>query len=377
MEYKGFDFKPGNVYNFQSADGLAQVSPAQPDAAPTEAASYATSAGDLAYQKFSEWLTRALDELGFSPDLSPFLLETLHNQGDIYTLLCDLCSADGIDISIIREMADEINAQYVLVHTAYGSSEGRDEKGDTASDVDCGIDGSADPEADVCDDEETEGFNFIEKAIELEEYLETRYGATGQSTAFSADSIWQALCLCSGEVEHSCQLLESVLQALNECRPCRHLLQGGCFRSDCRFNHDLSSVPCRYWLLSASGCTLEQCPFSHNIEVVVSTISADTNSNGTTTFSGIIEDSHFPQLGATASDVSSKSLSYARKVAGSAVSYKDAASSKQCVQSSTSNPSLYQMKIGAPTSGKMVCKDETFGISDWVTSGSDFAWWIY
>jgi hypothetical protein len=47
--------------------------------------------------------------------------------------------------------------------------------------------------------------------------------------------------------------------------PCRHLLQGRCYRRDCAFEHDLAAVTCTYWL--ASGCASgAACPFAHALD---------------------------------------------------------------------------------------------------------------
>ncbi|KAJ3391843.1 hypothetical protein HDU84_005194 [Entophlyctis sp. JEL0112] len=45
---------------------------------------------------------------------------------------------------------------------------------------------------------------------------------------------------------------------------CRHLLAGGCYRSDCWFSHDVSSIPCKFYL---SGYCMrgDECPFLHQI----------------------------------------------------------------------------------------------------------------
>jgi hypothetical protein len=51
-------------------------------------------------------------------------------------------------------------------------------------------------------------------------------------------------------LDYSAQLLLNASRILNECKPCRHLMQGSCLRKDCYFEHNLKSFPCRYWLFS-------------------------------------------------------------------------------------------------------------------------------
>eukprot|EP01138_Halocafeteria_seosinensis_P009642 gb/GECG01009853.1/.p1 GENE.gb/GECG01009853.1/~~gb/GECG01009853.1/.p1 ORF type:complete len:580 (+),score=73.67 gb/GECG01009853.1/:1-1740(+) len=46
---------------------------------------------------------------------------------------------------------------------------------------------------------------------------------------------------------------------------CRHLLDGGCFRADCEFSHDVSYMPCRFWLQGTCEKG-DACPFSHEFD---------------------------------------------------------------------------------------------------------------
>ena len=47
-------------------------------------------------------------------------------------------------------------------------------------------------------------------------------------------------------------------------RVCRHMLDGGCFRSDCPFSHDVSGVPCRYFGTPMGCRNGPSCPFLHH-----------------------------------------------------------------------------------------------------------------
>lgn len=49
-------------------------------------------------------------------------------------------------------------------------------------------------------------------------------------------------------------------------KPCVFFLEGNCRRSDCRYSHDLSNIPCKYWIegFCFKG---EMCPFLHSYNV--------------------------------------------------------------------------------------------------------------
>lgn len=47
-------------------------------------------------------------------------------------------------------------------------------------------------------------------------------------------------------------------------RVCRHMLDGGCFRSDCPFSHDVSGVPCRYFGTPMGCRNGPSCQFLHH-----------------------------------------------------------------------------------------------------------------
>lgn len=47
-------------------------------------------------------------------------------------------------------------------------------------------------------------------------------------------------------------------------KPCVFFLEGNCRRSDCKYSHDLSNIPCKYWIegFCFKG---EMCPFLHSL----------------------------------------------------------------------------------------------------------------
>lgn len=51
-----------------------------------------------------------------------------------------------------------------------------------------------------------------------------------------------------------------VKQVLEEAPICRHFMENGCYRSDCRYSHNLD-VTCKFWL--RGNCRNNQCSFKH------------------------------------------------------------------------------------------------------------------
>jgi hypothetical protein len=86
----------------------------------------------------------------------------------------------------------------------------------------------------------------------LENHLLSYYGFNQE---FSPYALMQALYKSYYQIDYAAQLLLNANQKLNECKPCRHLLQDRCLRKDCHFDHDLKSFPCRYWLFSVCANT--------------------------------------------------------------------------------------------------------------------------
>lgn len=68
--------------------------------------------------------------------------------------------------------------------------------------------------------------------------------------------------------EHLQAVIKQVTSTLP--KPCVFFLEGNCRRSDCKFSHDLSSIPCKYWIegFCFKG---ELCPFSHDFSNLVNT----------------------------------------------------------------------------------------------------------
>jgi hypothetical protein len=99
--------------------------------------------------------------------------------------------------------------------------------------------------------QEVDWINLIES---LESHLKLCYSWTQE---FSPFALMQALYKGYFAVQQpfagldfAAQLLLNAVHQLNQCKPCRHLMQDRCFRKDCTFDHNLKKYPCRYWLFS-------------------------------------------------------------------------------------------------------------------------------
>mgnify|MGYP003386180588 CR=1 FL=1 len=111
--------------------------------------------------------------------------------------------------------------------------------------------------------------------------------------------------------EGACALLDSQLAAAAEslaCTdrrlvdsrpPCRHLMQGRCYRRDCSFEHDLASVTCTYWL--TSGCANgDNCYFSHALARVEAPGAGEEGADGAAQAAPYVEEENaFPSLAAS------------------------------------------------------------------------------
>jgi len=93
---------------------------------------------------------------------------------------------------------------------------------------------------------------------------------------FSADELGDLLALSDSDLEGVLLLLldrtdlkETEDEGHSHTKtPCKYFMQGRCFRSDCWFSHDLSSIPCKFY--AAGWCQYENsCTFSHDERTLV------------------------------------------------------------------------------------------------------------
>lgn len=143
---------------------------------------------------------------------------------------------------------------------------------------------------------------------------------------FSPPALMIALYKGYYQIDYAAQLLLNGVNVLNQCKPCRHLMQQGCFRRDCHFDHDLTRFPCRYWLHSvcANSPQLPQnatnsedffvnmtekgsCVFSHDLPDFIPEyyVTNPTETNSATSVPATIVEDEFPSLGKSCTSSSS------------------------------------------------------------------------
>tara|TARA_B110000305_G_C18981062_1_gene421670 strand:+ start:224 stop:532 length:309 start_codon:yes stop_codon:yes gene_type:complete len=72
------------------------------------------------------------------------------------------------------------------------------------------------------------------------------------------DAANAAINLGGGDINHGQFVIDN---AFASAPVCRHLLNGGCYRSDCTFSHDVDEHTCLFWLRGV--CTKTDCQFFH------------------------------------------------------------------------------------------------------------------
>jgi hypothetical protein len=113
----------------------------------------------------------------------------------------------------------------------------------------------------------------LNQAFYVDDMLLTHY----PNVQYSSAVIFEALQMTNYSIEEAFNLIIYAQSLVDQCRPCRHMLNSKCLRRDCYFDHDVSEIPCRYWLLSV-GCSnwsgdngtnsYSTCPFQHHLPQV-------------------------------------------------------------------------------------------------------------
>lgn len=108
-----------------------------------------------------------------------------------------------------------------------------------------------------------DGFDLMVTVDLVEDALKAQHD---WSQEFPPEVLFLALNKADCDVDATARLLMHNVDVLAQCKPCRHLLQSRCVRSDCFFDHDLSNVPCKFWLYYGS-CeqSTEDCVFMHDL----------------------------------------------------------------------------------------------------------------
>lgn len=170
-----------------------------------------------------------------------FLHESMHFDMESLSLNLDFLESDFLDNEDTYVSSDEVQSQTT-----------KNEDSVTRSNL-------SENESEDCTDYDT----WVYQAIALEEFLEQF--TTHQ---FSTHAIFEALFLSGGDLQQAAEVILTANNLVEKCRPCRHMLTGKCYRSDCVYDHDLSLFPCRFWM-SPIGCIKfsegQSCPFLHQI----------------------------------------------------------------------------------------------------------------
>lgn len=89
---------------------------------------------------------------------------------------------------------------------------------------------------------------------------------------YSTEALFSAIASANGNIDDAIKIVIAAEEQISNCKPCRHSMNGGCLRNDCKFDHDLSTTPCKYWILDCK-CSLQQngeyCPFLHDFSPTV------------------------------------------------------------------------------------------------------------
>jgi hypothetical protein len=115
----------------------------------------------------------------------------------------------------------------------------------------------------------------MESAFVVEERLSGLY----PSITFACDLIFNLLGLLNYDVDAVTNIICRAYERSLSCKPCRHLINSSCRIVNCPYEHDLGTVPCRYWLLftgcavwkdqqtasSSPSSSARTCPFLHDI----------------------------------------------------------------------------------------------------------------
>ena len=105
---------------------------------------------------------------------------------------------------------------------------------------------------------------WVYEAINFEQYLQTIF----PNYVFSTNVIYESLLMTNNNYELATNIIATSIELLENCKPCRHMLTSKCLRKDCQYDHNVSHIPCRYWLTHVGCDNLKEgkfCPFLHQL----------------------------------------------------------------------------------------------------------------
>ena len=93
----------------------------------------------------------------------------------------------------------------------------------------------------------------------------------------SEEAAKAATLLAGADINTAQHVIDSALGARSVCR---HMLNEGCYRSDCQFSHDVNGHTCKFWMKGRCG-KAETCRFRHGFsEKLVDAVPAQERSSG-------------------------------------------------------------------------------------------------
>jgi DNA-nicking Smr family endonuclease len=206
---------------------------------------------------------------------------------------------------------------------------------------------------------------LYDKAELVEALLAERPGCA--SVVWSSEAVCSVLWDAAGDVHAAAASIADAFAAASACKPCRHWLQGQCYKRDCAFSHDVGDVTCRYFLMQ-QGCAMidNGCPFKHTVTVTARAPATATASDVPLGASALLgEAAAFPSLpGAKSATATS---SYGRSEYAKAVQRPPAWPPTAFPSSSSSSGS----KRGSASS--QLAGSASVLPADWVDSGTSVA----
>lgn len=269
------------------------------------------------------WLHRRLDCEGYDGEaLAPYLLTLLDDSATQQATIEEMLDDNpALALEVLNKWRND-RAGFLAEEPASKLPEQDEVAPDVEPDVEPAYEPAPELEPElVYDYEEEDADTAAAKDAENQLYVLTSLCETEK---WSIDAVHSAItAACSQEdtmvdaallEENTRVLLEFAEQACISCKPCRHLLQGGCFRSDCFFDHDFDSLPCRFWLFHPGACVLKEeeggCRFAHGFAAFFPHLPLLVASKVGGTTSGSDDVDSFPSLPGAA-DAAGTSSSFA------------------------------------------------------------------
>jgi len=224
--------------------------------------------------------------------------------------------------------------------------------------------------------------DWVELASNLEDALLNRssyqplYVLT-HNGGYSTEALFSAIATANGNIDDAIKIVIAAEEQIYNCKPCRHLKSGACLRTDCKFDHDLSTTPCKYWILDCK-CSLQQngeyCPFLHDFSPAVLESLQNNNNNNKSLILDTEEE--FPTLKAkpkttTTSNekITAASLSKTLfQTVGSDIR-PTVFGSSQAMSPSSSRKVL----VSSKSNEQLARKGKEISLSEWVSSGQSVA----